>query len=148
MTTALMPPGRGGEVIAELGARALVRDLNQLYRSEPALHRHDCQADGFEWIEATDVDNSVFAFLRRGAEGETALVICNFTPIVRRGYRVGAPAAGQWTERLNTDAALYGGSGVGNGGAAEARPSPWHGRPFSLELTLPPLATLVFTHKG
>jgi 1,4-alpha-glucan branching enzyme len=130
---------------AHAGLQALVRDLNGLYRGTPALHRCDCEPRGFEWIEASDTDNSVLAFLRRGdgADGDVA-VVCNFTPIVRDNYRLGVPQGGWWRERLNTDAACYGGSNVGNGGGAMAEDEPWHGRPHSLRLTLPPLATVVF----
>ncbi|MYZ47949.1 1,4-alpha-glucan branching protein GlgB [Propylenella binzhouense] len=127
------------------GLQSLVRDLNRLYRGCRALHVRDADPQGFEWIEAGDADQSVYAYLRKGGpEDPPALVICNFTPVVRHHYRVGAPAAGTWIERLNTDAAVYGGSNVGNGGAVSAEPVPWHGRPVSLDLTLPPLGTLVF----
>ena len=127
------------------GLRILVRDLNRLYRETPALHRFDCEPRGFEWIEASDTDNSVLAFLRRGDDGDGAVIaVCNFTPVVRENYRVGAPQGGWWRERLNTDAACYGGSDVGNAGGVEAEDVPWHGRPHSLRLTLPPLATVVF----
>jgi len=125
------------------GTQALVRDLNALYRGLPALHEWDCEAQGFEWIEAGDADNSVFAFLRRSGAG-LALVVSNFTPVVRHGYRLGVPQAGRYVERLNSDAAVYGGSNVGNAGEVTAVPVPSHGRPHSLELTLPPLATLIF----
>jgi 1,4-alpha-glucan branching enzyme len=127
------------------GARRWVRDLNRYYSSEPALHQLDFAAEGFEWIDALNSDSSVIAFLRRPrAPGRGVLVVVNFTPVVREGYRVGAPSAGFWREALNSDATEYGGSGVGNFGGAVATPEPAHGRPCSLRLTLPPLAVLVF----
>jgi 1,4-alpha-glucan branching enzyme len=129
--------------------QALVKDLNRLYCELPALHYHDCDPAGFEWIDATDADNSTYAYMRRGrAEDSPVLVICNFTPVVRHEYRIGVPHAGRWVERLNTDAALYGGSNVGNTGGVIAEPTPWQGRSASLKLTLPPLSTLVFEHAG
>jgi 1,4-alpha-glucan branching enzyme len=131
------------------GVRLAVRDLNRLYRSVPALHELDCEPAGFEWIEANDSDNSVLAFLRRGRDGRgLAVVVVNFTPLPRTGYRVGVPEAGRYVERFNSDAALYGGSDVGNGGGAEATDLPHHGRPFSLDLVLPPLGALVFEREG
>jgi len=127
------------------GLQALVRDLNALYRALPALHRFDAEPRGFQWVEANDTEQSALAFLRLGAETEPeALVVCNFTPVPRHGYRVGVPCGGWWRERLNTDAAAYGGSNMGNGGGVAAEETPWHGRPCSLSLTLPPLATLIF----
>ncbi|MCB1495069.1 MAG: 1,4-alpha-glucan branching protein GlgB [Bauldia sp.] len=129
--------------------QALVRDLNHLYRSLPALHVRDADPGGFEWVEATDADNSVYAYLRFGNQGDApVLVVCNFTPVVREGYRLGVPRDGRWVERLNTDAAAYGGSNVGNGGAVVAESTPWQGRPASLSVTLPPLATVVLEHSA
>lgn len=129
---------------AHAGTQRLVRDLNHLYRSLPALHRHDCDPEGFEWVEAGAADDNVFAYLRKGAEGDRpALVVVNFAPVLRESYRIGVPQAGRWVERLNTDADVYGGSGAGNGGQAVALDQGWHGRPASLSLTLPPLAVLV-----
>ena len=131
------------------GVRRAVRDLNRLYRSVPALHELDCEPAGFEWIEANDSDSSVLAFLRRGRDGRgLAVVVVNFTPLPRTGYRVGVPEAGRYVERFNSDAALYGGSDVGNGGGAEATDRPHHGRPFSLDLVLPPLGALVLEREG
>jgi 1,4-alpha-glucan branching enzyme len=126
------------------GVHRLVRDLNRLYRTTRSLHEIDTEASGFEWIEGSDSDNSVFAFLRRGNDRErTVVAVCNFTPMVRPVYRVGVPLPGRYVERINTDATVYGGSNVGNGGAIDAEAKPWHGRPWSLRLTLPPLATLL-----
>jgi 1,4-alpha-glucan branching enzyme len=128
------------------GVQRLVRDLNHLLRATPALHRRDADPAGFEWLEAGDRAQSVFAFLRHGAPGEPSLVaVCNFTPAVREGYRLGVPRAGTWCERLNTDSGHYGGSNVGTPcGETTAEPVPWHGRAQSVVLRLPPLATVFF----
>ena len=128
---------------AHAGLQRLVRDLNGLYRASPALHALDCEPAGFAWIEGGDVEQSVFSFERRGPQGEHAVIVSNFTPVVRHDYAIGAPRAGIWRERLNTDAADYGGSNIGNAGRVEAVETPLHGRPASLRLTLPPLATIV-----
>jgi 1,4-alpha-glucan branching enzyme len=127
------------------GLQRWVSDLNHLYRSSPALHARDFSQDGFEWIDGNDNDNSVLTFVRRGANGELVTVACNFTPVVRSGYRMGVPIAGAWRERLNSDAPIYGGSGVGNLGRVVTEPRPWHGRPQSLALTLPPLGIVVLS---
>jgi 1,4-alpha-glucan branching enzyme len=125
------------------GVRRLVADLNRLYRGEPALHRRDCAPGGFRWIEGGDAANNVFSFLRLGEDGDPPVaVIANFAPVPRHGFRVGLPRPGPWRERLNTDAAEYGGSGVGNGGEVAATDVPCHGMPASAVLTLPPLGTL------
>ncbi|MHB1304213.1 MAG: 1,4-alpha-glucan branching protein GlgB [Acidiphilium sp.] len=126
------------------GVGLLVRDLNALYRAEPALGHTDFDPDGFRWLIGDDRDQSIFAWLRKTHDpAETILVVCNFTPIPRHEYRVGVPAAGHWVECLNSDAAIYGGSGMGNGGGAETAPTPMHGMEHSLALTLPPLGVLV-----
>jgi 1,4-alpha-glucan branching enzyme len=131
------------------GVRRLVRDLNSTYASEKALHEVDFERRGFEWVDFQDWAISVISFLRRGATtGDLILVVCNFTPVVREGYKVGVPAGGTWKEILNTDSEIYGGSGVGNKGAAEAEASPTHGREYSLTITIPPLATLYFKRDG
>jgi len=130
------------------GVQNLVRDLNRLYRATPALHRRDCRADGFRWVAGDDVEQSVFAFLRRGeARDAPVLVVSNLTPVPRHAYRVGVPAGGRWRETLNTDAAVYGGSNVGNAGGVEARPVAAHGFDQSVALTLPPLATVFLTRE-
>jgi 1,4-alpha-glucan branching enzyme len=124
--------------------QSLVRDLNRLYRAFPALHEFDCEGDGFSWIDCNDRDNSVISYIRYGsARDDFVVVICNFTPVVRQAYCVGVPRGGYYPELLNTDSELYGGTNVGNGGGVTASLRPMHGRAYSLELTLPPLATLV-----
>jgi 1,4-alpha-glucan branching enzyme len=126
------------------GVQSLVRDLNALYRNTPALYKEDFHPAGFEWIEAKDADNSVIAFLRKADHTPPVLVVCNFTPVVRYDYRVWVPRPGKWRERINTDGKDYGGGGVGNQGVVEAEAVPWHEHPYSVSLTLPPLATLIF----
>jgi 1,4-alpha-glucan branching enzyme len=124
--------------------QSLIRDLNALYREVPALHDGDCEPAGFRWVVMEDAENSVFAYLRQSVHGgPPALVICNFTPVPRYNYRLGAPHAGHWAERFNSDAAIYGGSNLGNGGDVWAYEQPSHGFPASLSLTLPPLGTIV-----
>jgi 1,4-alpha-glucan branching enzyme len=125
------------------GVQALVRDLNHAYRAEPALWEVDFDPAGFYWIEPNDSDANVVVFARASKENERVLITAmNLSPVVRGPYRVGLPRAGRWKELINTDASHYGGSGAGNYGAVEAEPIPWHGQPFSAELTLPPLGAL------
>jgi len=125
------------------GMQRWVRDLNTFYRGERALHEVDFDAEGFQWIDCCDTQNSVLAFLRKSRTADEAvLAVCNFTPVVRENYRLGVPAAGTWRECLNSDAALYGGSGQGNGGSVESVPLPAHGQFQSLTLRLPPLGVL------
>ena len=125
------------------GIQRLVSDLNRLYKAEPALHETDCEPAGFEWAEGGDAENSVLAFFRRSAcDTRWVLAVMNFTPVVRTGYRVGVPFGGRWAEVLNTDAEVYGGSGEGNMGGLEAEGVEWHGRAWSLPLTLPPLGAV------
>ena len=125
------------------GIRLWVKDLNRVYREEPALHELDCSPEGFQWVIADDADSGVLAFLRKGKDPkECLLVVAHFTPVVREGYRVGVPYPGFWREVLNSDAKEYGGSGVGNLGGVWAEPSPSHGFPCSLGLCLPPLGIL------
>jgi 1,4-alpha-glucan branching enzyme len=121
----------------------LVGELNRLYRVEPSLHRRDADPRGFEWVAADDVENSVYAFLRKGDEGEPPILcVYNCTPLPRFNYRIGVPGEGVWSEILNSDAGAFGGSNHGNIGGVEATPVPSHGRPYSLNLTLPPLGAL------
>ena len=125
------------------GLQRLVRDLNKLLLSEPALYEVDFEWQGFEWIDANDSDNSVFSFVRRGKNPDDMLLaVVNATPVVRYGYRLGVPRPGNYQEILNTDAEIYGGSNVGNLGGMNAEQHPWQGRQQSLALTLPPLATI------
>jgi 1,4-alpha-glucan branching enzyme len=126
------------------GVQQLVSDLNRLLVHEPALHRLDHEPAGFHWVVGDDTHASVYAYLRCGGEGvPPILVVCNFTPEVRRDYRVGVPEDGMWREVCNTDSAHYGGSNVGNGGLIHADASGCRGQPYSLNLLLPPLATLI-----
>jgi 1,4-alpha-glucan branching enzyme len=128
------------------GVRRLVRDLNHLYRSTPALHRLDCDPEGFHWIDVANSAESIVSYIRRGrAPQELAIVVCNFTPVPRENYRIGVPRPGRYRERVNTDATDYAGSGVGNAGEVHAEPHPMHGHPHSLCLKLPPLGALIFT---
>ena len=111
----------------------------------PALHAQDFVGDGFAWVDCNDAANSVIAFLRRARDDSTPmLVICNFTPVPRYGYRLGVPLPGRWREVLNSDAPSYGGSGVGNLGGVDSEPIEAHGHAQSLALTLPPLGALFF----
>ena len=120
--------------------RDVVRDLNGLYREKPALHARDCEPEGFEWLIVDDAENSVFAWLRKAPGANPVAVISNFTPVPRENYRVPLPEAGTWREIMNTDAASYGGSGKGNGGAVEAHAE---GDRAAALMVLPPLATLM-----
>jgi len=127
------------------GLKRWVRDLNTLYRGEPLLHTMDFNSAGFEWVDCKDFQRSIISFLRRGQNpSDQLLFVCNFTPVVRQNYRVGVPLEGHWKEILNSDAPLYGGSGQGNFGGLSTVPLPIHGRPFSLNMTLPPLGIVVF----
>jgi 1,4-alpha-glucan branching enzyme len=131
------------------GLQRLVQDLNGLYRSEAALHETDCDPAGFEWIDAGDSEASVLTFVRRGNSRERVLAVaCNFTPVPRHDYRMGVPSGGLWRELLNSDSLHYGGSGQGNYGGVEAKSSPFHGRPYSLNITLPPLAAVILKSEG
>jgi len=131
------------------GIQRLVRDLNRVYRSEPALHRRDASAEGFRWIIGDDRANSVFAFLRQGEAGDPpVMVVCNMTPAPRDHYRIGVPRAGWWREIANTDSRFYGGSDLGNDGGRSTTAEAAHGEPQSLELTLPPLSTIMLRAEG
>ena len=139
----LLQDGRHG------GIQQWVTDLNRLYRNELALYERDFDPAGSEWVDCTDAASSVVSLLRKGkSRDETVLVVCNFTPVPRPNYRIGASRGGFWKEVLNSDATQYGGSGWGNLGGLEAVPIPLHGRTHSITLTLPPLATLFFKHSG
>jgi len=130
----------GADEPGRAGVLAWVRDLNAIYRRYPALHRRDCTPGALEWLVADDRDNSVLVFMRKGDDRDAPVIVAlNFTPVPRTGYRVGAPRAGRWREVLNSDAPIYGGSGVGNLGEVVAPAEPWHGRPAHLNLSIPPL---------
>ncbi len=133
------------DLVPHAGVQRWVADLNRLYRDEPALHELDCSPGGFEWVDCHDADSSVVSLIRKGRSPDSiVLVVLNFTPVPRFNYRVGAPRGGFWKEILNSDAREYGGSGHGNLGGVEATPIPYHGRPYSLNLTLPPLSAVFF----
>jgi 1,4-alpha-glucan branching enzyme len=131
------------------GLQNLIRDLNRVYRTSPALHARDCEQEGFRWIVVEDRDQSVYAFARFGEWGDKpVVVVSNFTPVPRDPYRIGFPTAGRWREIVNTDAACYGGSNLGNGGMIHARAEESHGMPAAAEILVPPLATLIFEYDG
>jgi len=131
--------------VPHIGLQQWVERLNFSYRTEPALHELDLSPAGFEWIDANDSDNSVLSLIRKGRSlADMVVVVCNFTPVPRFNYKVGVPNGGFWRELLNSDALEYGGSGHGNLGGVEATPIPSHGRRYSLNLTLPPLAAVFF----
>ena len=130
------------------GVARLVSELNRIYRSERALFELDQRPDGFAWVDVENADDSVLSFERRARSGERILAVFNFTPVVRRGYRVGVPQEGYWREILNTNASDFGGTGEGNWGGRNAEPVGAHGRRWSLALTLPPLAALFFRSPG
>ncbi|MDR2806836.1 MAG: 1,4-alpha-glucan branching protein GlgB [Puniceicoccales bacterium] len=130
------------------GIQRWVKDLNNLYRREYFLGQLDFDPRGFSWVIVDDQDHSVFAFLRRGQEGECLLVICNLTPIARENYRVGVPYKGHWKEVLNSDAAFYSGDGIGNLGGCVSQEGIFHGYEHHLTLTLPGLSVLYFIFDG
>ncbi|WP_118181521.1 1,4-alpha-glucan branching protein GlgB [Paraburkholderia phosphatilytica] len=125
------------------GVQKLVHDLNTLYRDEPALYRLDSEPGGFEWLVGDDSGNSVFAYRRMDGAGREVVTVCNMTPVPRSGYRLGVTHHGRWLEVLNTDAGVYGGSNMGNGGLVVSEDVQSHGKPQSVSLVLPPLATIV-----
>ena len=129
------------------GLQRIVGDLNRLYAAEPALHEGDCEPWGFEWVIGDAAAISAFAYLRRARNGESVLVLLNMTPVVRHDFRIGVPEPGFWAELLNSDAGVYGGGDVGNAGGVEAEQVPTHGKDWSLNLTLPPLAALVLKRR-
>jgi 1,4-alpha-glucan branching enzyme len=124
------------------GVFRLVRDLNAIYRQQPALWSLDTDPRGFQWIDANDAANNTFSFLRWGSDGSVLACVANFAGVPHDGYRLGLPRGGPWREVLNTDAELYSGSGVGNLGGVRAVAQPWHGQPYSVTLRLPPLGVL------
>jgi 1,4-alpha-glucan branching enzyme len=127
------------------GLRRFVQDLNRLYHAEPALWRADYDLSGFYWIDCSDTENSVLSFMRQEADGRNPLaIILNLTPVPRYHYRLGLPCPGRWREALNSDAAIYGGSNVGNLGGVIAESHKWHNQQYSAEITLPPLGIIGF----
>jgi len=130
------------------GVQRLLRDLNSTYRSYPALWAKDHDPSGFEWITSDDADHNVISYLRKDDTGNVVVVVVNFAGTPHEGYRLPLPSGGRWTEILNTDSEIYGGSGVGNLGAVHAEPVPWHGRPFSVRLRIPPMGAVFLTPEG
>ena len=124
------------------GVQKWVADLNRLYKDEPSLHQKDFSQEGFQWISRTDWEQSIVAFIRKDSNSNPMVVVCNFTPVARQGYRVGVPRAGRWRELLNSDAHNYGGSGVGNFGGVDAEARPYDGQSHSVPLSLPPLGAI------
>src|SRR5207245_2143662 len=127
------------------GIARWIGDLNRAYKQYPALHVGDCDPVGFQWLVGDDRDANMLVFLRTGGPKDPPIVVvANFTPVPRDGYRIGVPRAGHWTEILNSDAATYGGSGVGNRGGMDAEPVEWRGHTQSLVVTAPPLGIVMF----
>ena len=125
--------------------QAYVKALNKLYVEQPALHQVDFSWEGFQWIDFHDVDDGIVSFVRRARDPDDFMVVlANFTPVPRQGYRVGVPAPGFYRELLNSDSALYGGGNVGNAGGRHSEPTPWQGQLHSILLTAPPLAVVYF----
>jgi 1,4-alpha-glucan branching enzyme len=129
------------------GLAHFVEDLGRVYLATPALWAADHEPDGFAWIDAADVEASVYSWIRRAGD-DLCVVVLNLTPVPRHAYRLGLPAGGRWEEALNSDSEHYGGSNLGNLGGVEAREEPWHGQPFSAELSLPPLSGLILRPAG
>jgi len=129
------------------GLRRLIQHLNFMYREEPSLWKQDDTYEGFEWIDFHDADNSVVCFMRKAAGAPSIIFAINATPVVREGYRVGVPGPGYYEEVLNSDADVYGGSNQGNYGGMHAEPVEWQGKPYSIMMRLPPLATVGFRHR-
>ncbi len=131
------------------GLRRWVRDLNTVYRGQPAFHELDCHPSGFAWADVHDSEQSVISLFRKGkSPDEIVLIACNFTPMPRHNYRIGVPRNGFWEEILNSDATLYGGSGQGNIGGIRTAPVSWHGHHHSLNLVLPPLGMIALKWSG
>ncbi|TKB46365.1 1,4-alpha-glucan branching protein GlgB [Thalassotalea mangrovi] len=131
------------------GVQRMIRDLNRLYKNTPALHQQDCQHQGFDWIDYQNAEQSIFSYVRYGEEGTNPLlVVVNFTPAVHHEFRVGTPIAAEHKEIFNSDAAIYGGSNVGNPGSVYPTDTPWQGQAQSLSITVPPLSAVVFEILG
>ncbi|MEM7678293.1 MAG: alpha amylase C-terminal domain-containing protein, partial [Myxococcota bacterium] len=131
------------EMPLNAGLMQLVGDLNRLYQEEPSLHELDVDPKGFDWVDCSDADNSILVYQRYDRQRSPILMIMNYTPLVRHAYRVGVPVSGRWNERINTDADVYGGSGVGNGCALLTEPVAMHGFEQSVCVTIPPLGALI-----
>jgi 1,4-alpha-glucan branching enzyme len=130
------------------GMQQLIKDLCHLYRTTPALYRYDFDWQGFEWVDCHDSEQSVLSFLRKGDDDEIVVVILNLTPVPRENYRIGLPLEGQYREVINSDSVFYGGSNMGNGEAPLlTEEKPWMNHPYSLRLTLPPLAAIAFQYE-
>jgi 1,4-alpha-glucan branching enzyme len=122
-----------------------VKDMNNIHHTEPALYEVDFDPSGFEWIDFRDAESSVISFMRKAKDPDDFLVIiCNFTPVPRTGYRIGVPANCFYKEILNSDSAVYWGSNMGNAGGLKSDPIPWHGKPYSIKATFPPLSVVIF----
>ena len=129
------------------GLQLWTSDLNRVYRQEKALFELDYDTSGFQWIDISDIENSIVSFIRRSQSvDDTILVVCNFTPVARFNYRVGVPYSGEWVEILNSDASEYGGRGYGNYGRVISEAKSFHRQSCSLNLILPPLGILFFKH--
>ncbi|MDQ6993120.1 MAG: 1,4-alpha-glucan branching protein GlgB [Mariprofundus sp.] len=126
------------------GLQLMMRDMNHLYKDQPALHEVDFEGGGFEWIDCNDAEQSVLSFERRDKNGGIVIVVLNLTPVVRRDYRLGVPLPGAYSEIMNTDAKIYGGSNLGNAGCVVTQDKPWMDKPYSMNLILPPLSCLMF----
>jgi 1,4-alpha-glucan branching enzyme len=127
------------------GIKNYITDLNSVYKNYPALYEKQFEADGFEWINYTDNENAVLSYIRKGKnEKDTLIVICNFTPVVREDYRIGLPKNGKLIELFNSDATIYGGSGLSNSNPISIVSIPWNGRDFSAAINLPPLGISIF----
>ncbi len=127
------------------GLQRWLKEVHALYRSEPSLYEQDYVPEGFRWIDCHDTDNSIYSYLRYAVDRSNYLVVvCNFTPVPREGYRIGVPDPGWYKELLNSDSEVYGGSNMGNAGGVQAEPTPWQGFDWSIELVIPPLACMVF----
>jgi 1,4-alpha-glucan branching enzyme len=127
------------------GVQRWVADVNRVYSAQRALHAQDFSKDGFRWLQRGDWEQSVLSYMRQAPDAAPVVVVCNFTPVPRTNYRIGVPHGGYWREVLNSDAPIYGGSGLGNYGGVEAAPMPYEKLSHSLTLTLPPLGALFFT---
>lgn len=131
-----------------VGLQQYIRDLNNMYRRYPALHQADFDPEGFRWMDANDSQNSILSFVRYDKQKKQQVVaVVNFTPVPRYNYRIGVPDDGYWVEILNSDASQYGGSGVGNMGAVESHPVPYHDEDHSINIVIPPLAIVMFTNE-